>query len=429
MMKRERSEQLWREALETLPGGVNSPVRAFKAVGGAPFFAASGLGARITDVDGNTLIDYVLSWGPLALGHAHPDVVEAVRQAVGRGFGYGIPTELETLLARKILQHYPGMDRLRFVNSGTEATMSAIRLARGYTGRDLVVKCDGCYHGHVDSLLARAGSGVATLALPEGPGVPDAITGTTLVAPYNDAAYMADLFARRGEEIACVIVEPVAGNMGVVPPAPDYLETLRALTVAHGALLIFDEVMTGFRAALGGAQQRYGVAPDLTALGKVIGGGMPVGAYGGAKTIMDHLAPTGPVYQAGTLSGNPVAMTAGLATLTELEAPGLFETMEARLTRLNEALGAVARERGVPVYQTQVGTMSCLFFSEQPVRNFAEAKACDTGRYAAWFRAMLENGVYVAPSQFEAAFISAAHDDDVIDQTIEAARNAITALT
>jgi glutamate-1-semialdehyde 2,1-aminomutase len=320
------------------------------------------------------------------------------------------------------------MERLRFVNSGTEATMSALRLARGYTGRDLVVKFEGCYHGHVDSLLAQAGSGVATLALPESPGIPDAVTGTTLVAPYNDAAALTELFRQRGEEIACVIIEPVAGNMGVVPPEPGYLESLRALTQQHGALLIFDEVMTGFRVSLGGAQQRYGVAPDITALGKVVGGGMPVGAYGGPMTIMDHLAPTGPVYQAGTLSGNPVAMTAGLATLTALEAPGLFEGMEARLTRLNEAIGGMAREQRIPVYQTQAGTMSCLFFSEKPVRNFAEARECDTARYAKWFRAMLENGVYLAPSQFEAAFISAAHDDAVIDRTIEAAKKAMTTL-
>ncbi len=280
----------------------------------------------------------------------------------------------------------------------------------------------------MDSLLAQAGSGVATLALPECPGIPDAISGTTLMAPYNDAAALTELFEKRGREIACVIIEPVAGNMGVVPPEPGYLESLRALTQQHGALLIFDEVMTGFRVSMGGAQQRYGVAPDITALGKVVGGGMPVGAYGGQKTIMDHLAPTGPVYQAGTLSGNPVAMTAGLATLTALETPGLFEGMEARLTRLNEAIGGMAREHGIPIYQTQAGTMSCLFFSEKPVRNFADARECDTGRYAKWFRAMLENGVYLAPSQFEAAFISAAHDDAVIDRTIEAAKKAMTTL-
>jgi len=333
-MKRPISDRLWQEAQEVLPGGVNSPVRAFKSVGGAPFFVQSGNGACLTDADGNTLIDYVLSWGPLAVGHAHPEVVEAVKLAAEQGFGFGIPTELETRLARKIREHVPSMERLRFVNSGTEAVMSALRLARGYTNRDLIIKMDGCYHGHADSMLARAGSGVATLGLPDSPGVPGDLSAKTLVAPYNDLESVAAAFQNFGGDIACVIVEPVAGNMGVVPPENGYLAGLRDLTQRHGALLIFDEVMTGFRVAPGGAQQRYGVVPDLTTLGKVIGGGLPVGAYGGRKDIMDHLAPNGPVYQAGTLSGNPMAMAAGLKTLEILERPGVFQAMETQMTAL-----------------------------------------------------------------------------------------------
>lgn len=424
-MKRDISDRLWQEAQRVLPGGVNSPVRAFKSVGGAPFFVQSGRGARLTDVDGNTLIDYVLSWGPLAAGHAHPEVVEAVQNASARGFGFGIPTELETLLAQKIIRHFPLMEQLRFVNSGTEAVMSAIRLARGCTRRDIIVKMDGCYHGHADSLLARAGSGIATLGLPDSPGVPRDVSAKTVVVPYNCLDSVAEAFDHFGEEIACVIVEPVAGNMGVVPPEPGYLEGLHALTHSHGALLIFDEVMTGFRVAPGGAQERYGIAPDLTTLGKVIGGGMPVGAYGGRKEIMDYLAPEGPVYQAGTLSGNPMAMTAGLKTLEILERPGVFRDMQARMTALCEGLGQIARENGIPVFQTQAGTMACLFFTEQPVRNFADAKTANTARYAKWFHAMLERGVYFAPSQFEAAFISTAHENAHIARTLEAARETM----
>ena len=427
-MKQDNSTQLWNEAQQVLPGGVNSPVRAFKGVGGAPFFACSGSGAHITDADGNVLIDYVLSWGPLAAGHAHPQVVAAVKEAVDKGFGFGIPTEKETLLAHKVMKHYPGIDQMRFVNSGTEATMSAIRLARGFTGRDLVVKVDGCYHGHVDSLLASAGSGVATLGLPDCPGIPAAITNTTLVVPYNDLDAVREVFARYGEDIACIIIEPVAGNMGVIPPEPGYLEGLRSVTKEHGALLVFDEVMSGFRVSLGGAQQHYGITPDITALGKVIGGGMPVGAYGGRRDIMQHLAPVGPVYQAGTLSGNPVAMTAGLATIGVIEQPGVFEGMVAAMTRLNRELGGIMREASIPVCQTQVGTMACMFFAEGPVRNFAEAKHSNTSRYAKWFHAMLDNGVYLAPSQFEAAFISSTHSNEIIDRTLEAAQNAVKLL-
>ena len=422
MMKREVSDTLWQAALKVLPGGVNSPVRAFKSVGSAPFFVQAGRGACLLDADGNTLIDYVLSWGPLAMGHAHPEVVEAVKGAAERGFGYGIPTELETLLAEKILAHYPSMDLIRFVNSGTEATMSAVRLARGYTRRDLIVKMDGCYHGHGDSMLVRAGSGIATLGLPDSPGVPEALGAKTLVAPYNDLETMQEIFSRFGEEIACIIVEPVAGNMGVVPPDPGYLEGLRHLTERHGALLIFDEVMTGFRVALGGAQAKYGVVPDITTLGKVIGGGMPVGAYGGRREIMEQLAPVGPVYQAGTLAGNPMAMTAGLKTLELLERPGVFEAMETQMRALCAGLGSLAKEEGVPVFQTQVGTMACMFFTDRPVHHFADAKTSDTQRYAAWFHAMLNRGIYFAPSQFEAAFISSAHDDALVARTLDAAR-------
>lgn len=426
-MKRSISDRLWQEAQEVLPGGVNSPVRAFKSVGGTPFFVQSGSGACLTDADGNTLIDYVLSWGPLAVGHAHPEVVEAVKIAAEQGFGFGIPTEVETRLARKIREHVPSMERLRFVNSGTEAVMSALRLARGYTRRDIIIKMDGCYHGHADSMLARAGSGVATLGLPDSPGVPGALSAKTLVVPYNCLESVAAAFDAYGDDIACVIVEPVAGNMGVVPPDTGYLEGLRDLTRRHGALLIFDEVMTGFRVAPGGAQQRYGVVPDLTTLGKVIGGGLPVGAYGGRQDIMDHLAPNGPVYQAGTLSGNPVAMTAGLKTLEILERPGVFHAMETQMTALCAGLGHAAKEAGVPVFQTQAGTMACLYFTDQPIHNFADAKKADTKRYARWFHAMLERGVYVAPSQFEAGFISTAHDASIIERTLEAARKTLQA--
>lgn len=424
-MKREYSDRLWQEAQQLFPGGVNSPVRAFKGVSGTPFFVREGKGAYITDADGNTLIDYVLSWGPLALGHARPEVVAAVQQAAERGFGFGIPTEQESRLACKIMQHYPGMEQLRFVNSGTEATMSAIRLARGYTGRDLIIKAEGCYHGHGDSLLAKAGSGVATLALPESPGIPASVTAASIVVPYNDLEAAQAAFEGYGDQIACLIIEPVAGNMGVALSEAGYLEGLRTFTQRYGALLIFDEVMTGFRVALGGAQSHYAVAPDLTTLGKVIGGGLPVGAYGGSGEIMQHLAPAGPVYQAGTLSGNPIAMTAGLATLEILEQPGVFEGMAGNMTRLNVELGGMMKHAGIPVFQTQAGSMSCLFFQEGPVRNFSEAKKSDVKRYAAWFHALLEEGVYMAPSQFEAAFISAAHDGAVIDRTLEAFERAL----
>ncbi|MBP8131929.1 MAG: glutamate-1-semialdehyde 2,1-aminomutase [Candidatus Hydrogenedentes bacterium] len=427
-MRRNVSNQLWREANRVLVGGVNSPVRAFKGVGGDPFFVKSGKGAVITDADGNELVDYVLSWGPLVLGHAHPEVVEAVTKALEHGSSFGIPTEAETRLAEKVIEHVPSIERLRLVNSGTEATMSALRLARGHTGRDLVVKMEGCYHGHVDSLLVKAGSGLTTLGTPTSPGIPAAHAASTLTIPYNDLDAARAVFSEHGANIACLIVEPVAGNMGVVLPEPGYLEGLRAITAEHGALLIFDEVMTGFRVALGGAQERYDITPDLTTLGKVIGGGLPVGAYGGPAGIMDRLSPVGPVYQAGTLSGNPLATAAGLATLSVLERPGVVESIERKLAMLCDGLGEIAEEAGVPVCQTRAGSMACMFFHDGPVRNYAEATASDTQRYARFFWGMLERGVYFAPSQFEAAFMSSAHDDAVLDRTLEAARQVFAAL-
>ena len=421
-MKRDRSDTLWLQANKVLVGGVNSPVRAFKGVGGAPFFAASGHGPYIIDADGNTLIDFVLSWGPLVLGHAHPHVVEAVTKALENGASFGIPTEAEIRLAERIIAHYPSIQKVRLVNSGTEATMSAIRLARGYTQRDVVVKIEGCYHGHVDSLLVKAGSGLATFGVPTSPGIPAAFAQCTLTMPFNDLKAARALFEIHGDAIACLIIEPVIGNAGVILPEPGYLEGLRALTRQHGALLIFDEVMTGFRVAMGGAQQRYAITPDLTTLGKVIGGGLPIGAYGGPAEIMDHLSPVGPVYQAGTLSGNPLATAAGLATLEVLEQPGVLEGIERAMNQLCRGLGGLAHETSLPIYQTQAGSMACLFFHEGPIRNYAEAAHSDTRRYAQFFHAMLDHGVYFAPSQFEACFMSSAHTAAEIDLTLSAAR-------
>jgi glutamate-1-semialdehyde 2,1-aminomutase len=421
-MKRDNSARLWKQANQRLVGGVNSPVRAFKGVGGNPFFVTSGKGAVITDADGNELIDYVLSWGPLVLGHAHPRVVEAVQRAMERGSSFGIPTEAEILLAERIARHVPSVEKVRLVNSGTEATMSAIRLARGVTKRDLVVKIEGCYHGHVDSLLVKAGSGLTTLGTPTSPGIPESHAQCTVTIPFNDLDAAHTVFEARGADIACLIIEPVAGNMGVIPPAPGYLEGLRDLTSKYETLLVFDEVMSGFRAGMGGAQERYGVTPDLTTLGKVIGGGLPVGAYGGPAAIMDNLSPVGAVYQAGTLSGNPLATAAGLATLEVLAEPGMFERIEQALTTLGEGLGEIAREAGVPVFQTQVGSMGCMFFHDGPVTNCDQATASNTDRYAKFFWGMLDRGVYFAPSQFEACFASCAHGPDVIDRTLQAAR-------
>ncbi len=424
-MNTERSQQLFAEACRYLPGGVDSPVRAFRAVGGQPLFIERGQGPYLYDVDGNRYIDYVLSWGPLILGHAHPAVVEALKAAVERGTSYGAPTALETGLARLIQEAMPAIEMIRFVNSGTEATMSALRLARAYTGRNKIIKFEGCYHGHADTLLAQAGSGVATLGLPDSPGVPPGTAADTLTVPYNGLDAVARLFEHYPREVAAVIVEPVAGNMGVVPPAEGFLEGLRRLTYDYGALLIFDEVMTGFRVAHGGAQALYGVTPDLTTLGKVIGGGLPVGAYGGRRAIMEMIAPSGPVYQAGTLAGNPLAMTAGIVTLQELARPGVYEVLERQTATLAAGIAAAAGEAGVPIQLQRVGSMFCTFFTDQPVTDYASARRSDTARYARFFRAMLEEGVYLAPSQFEAGFMSLAHDPEVIGATVRAVERAL----
>ena len=413
-----KSEELFRRAQETIPGGVNSPVRAYRSVGGNPPFIARGAGSHIFDVDGNEYIDYVGSWGPLLLGHRHPDILAAIEGALAIGTSFGAPTQQEVELAEAIRDAVPSIEMVRLVNSGTEATMSAIRVARGFTGRDLVVKFEGCYHGHVDSLLVKAGSGVATLGIADTQGVPKAFCDTTIALPFNDAEAVEQAFRAHGNRIAAVIVEPVAGNMGCVPPLPGYLEALRDITARFGALLVFDEVMTGFRVAFGGAQQRYGIRPDLTTLGKVIGGGLPVGAYGGRRDIMRKVAPVGPIYQAGTLSGNPLAVAAGLATLRYLKAhPEVYGQLEARTAELCAAAPA-----GVTV--NRVGSMFTWFFTDQPVTDYESAKRSDTARFGRFFRAMLERGIYLAPSQFEAAFVSAAHTEEDIRETIAAAREA-----
>jgi glutamate-1-semialdehyde 2,1-aminomutase len=420
-----RSRDLFAQAEQLIPGGVNSPVRAFRAVGGGPLFIGSALGSHVYDQDGNDYIDYVASWGPMILGHANNRVLEPVREALCRGTSYGAPTEIELLMARAVAAAFPSIEKVRMTSSGTEATMSALRLARGFTRRDVIVKFEGCYHGHEDAMLVAAGSGVATLGLPDSPGVPAGAAKDTVVLPYNDLAAVEGLLEARGEEVAAVIVEPVAGNMGVVEPAPGFLEGLRRLTAEYGALLIFDEVITGFRVALGGAQERFGIAGDLTCLGKIIGGGFPVGAFGGRAQIMDHLAPVGSVYQAGTLSGNPIAMTAGLATIEALREPGTYELLESLSARLAEGLGEAAAEASVPVTQTRVGSMQSLFFTSGPVADWAGAKGSDTDFFSRYFKGLLARGIYVAPSQFEATFVGLAHTEAEIDRTVEAAGEAM----
>ena len=414
-----RSEELFRRAQAVLPGGVNSPVRAFKSVGGTPFFVASAAGARLTDVDGREYIDYVCSWGPLILGHAPAAVLAAIRDAAERGWTYGTPCAAEVELAELVRARMPSVEMVRCVNSGTEATMAALRLARAATGRELVLKFDGCYHGHADSFLVKAGSGVATLGLPDSPGVPAGLAQLTLTVPFNDIAAVETIFAQRGKDLAAVIVEPWVGNAGFIPPVPGFHEALRALCDRHGALLIFDEVMTGFRVAAGGAQERLGVRPDLTTLGKIIGGGLPVGAYGGRADLMKRIAPAGPVYQAGTLSGNPIAMAAGLATLKGTAAKGFYEALERRTARLVSGIESAARRRGVPITAGHAGSMWGVYLTAGPVRNFDDAKGADTALFARWHRAALAAGVFLAPSAFEAGFVSSAHTEEDIDVTVE----------
>ena len=424
-----QSENLFKRAGQHIPGGVNSPVRAFAAVGGTPPFIDHAEGACLFDVDGNRYIDYVGSWGPMICGHAHPEIIAAVIEAARKGLSFGAPTALEVELAETITGLMPAIDLVRMTCSGTEATMSAIRLARGYTGRDKIVKFEGCYHGHVDALLVKAGSGALTLGVPSSPGVPAALADHTITLEFNNAEQVRELFAEMGEQIACIIVEPVAGNMNCVPPEPGFLPTLRDCCTESGSVLIFDEVMTGFRVALGGAQARYGIEPDLTALGKVIGAGMPVGAFGGKRAIMEHIAPLGPVYQAGTLAGNPVAMAAGLKNLEIISRPGFFEELETRTNRLVDGLLAAAADKRIPMTANRVGAMFGLFFTDQEsVSRFSQVSQCDGERFRIFFHAMLKRGVNLAPSAFEAGFVSSAHTDADIDATIAAAAESFAEL-
>jgi glutamate-1-semialdehyde 2,1-aminomutase len=421
----EKSKKLFHKAVALMPGGVNSPVRAFKAVGGNPLFIEKAKGSRIYDVDGNSYIDYVLSWGPMILGHAHPRVVKALRNAVEKGTSYGAPTALEIQLAELVLKTYPSMDKVRMVNSGTEATMSAIRVARGLTGREKMIKFEGCYHGHADGLLVKAGSGAMTFGVPDSPGVPKSYARNTITLPFNDPAALRSAIEKEWRSIACVIIEPVVGNVGCVLPRPGFLDTLRKLTQKHGIVLIFDEVMTGFRVSFGGAQEYYGIDPDMTCLGKVIGGGLPVGAYGGKKEIMAMVSPEGPVYQAGTLSGNPLAMTAGIETIKELSKSGVYDSIEAKSSQLEEGLKDAARRAGARTRFYRAGSMFCTYFTEKEVFNYSTAKLSDTGKFSKFFAGMLRRGINIAPSQFEAGFISLAHSDKDIEKTIKAAYGAL----
>jgi glutamate-1-semialdehyde 2,1-aminomutase len=423
-MDTRRSQELFARARALMPGGVNSPVRAFTAVGGEPFFVQRAEGAYLTDVDGNRYIDYVGSWGPMIAGHSHPAVLEAVQRAARDGLSFGTPNPLEVAMAETIARLVPSCEMVRMVNSGTEATLSAIRLARGATGRARIVKFEGCYHGHGDSFLVKAGSGALTFGVPDSPGVPRALADLTLTLPYNDPDAATGLFDEVGDDIAGLIIEPVVGNANCLPPRDGYLGHLRELCTRHGALLIFDEVMTGFRVALGGAQARYDVVPDITTFGKIIGGGMPVGAYGGRRELMERISPAGPVYQAGTLSGNPVAMAAGLAMLELVQAPGFHEALEATTNTLCDGLEAAARDAGVPLHSNRVGGMFGVFFSDVPVDTYDRAVACDTAAFKRFFHAMLERGVFLAPSAFEAGFVSSAHGETEISRTLEAAREA-----
>jgi glutamate-1-semialdehyde 2,1-aminomutase len=420
-----QSEELFARAQRVIPGGVNSPVRAFRAVGGTPLFIRKAEGARIWDADGNAYIDYVGSWGPMILGHAHPPIIEAIQRAAERGTSYGAPCAAEVELAERVVRLVPSCERIRFVSSGTEATMSALRVARGFTGRRKILKFDGCYHGHADGLLVAAGSGVATLGIPGSPGVPEGTVADTLVAPFNDVKAVEGVFAEHGRDLAAVIVEPVCGNMGCVAPHEGYLEALREITKRAGTVLVFDEVMTGFRLSLGGAQKLYGITPDMTCLGKIVGGGLPAAAYGGRAEIMDQVAPVGPVYQAGTLSGNPLAMAAGGTALDLLTRPGTYEALEARTVRLQIGLSRAAQAAGVMVTVNRVGSMLTVFFCRGPVVDYASAKTSDTKLYARFFHGLLKRGVYLPPAQFEAAFVSLAHGEPEIDRTITAAGEAL----
>ena len=420
-MKHDRSSTLFQQANMCIPGGVNSPVRAFKSVGADPLFIKKAHGCRISDEDDNSFIDYVGSWGPMILGHSHPEVIAAVKQALDNGASFGAPTELETTLAKMVIEAVPSIEMVRMVSSGTEATMSAIRLARGYTGRDNIIKFSGCYHGHADALLVKAGSGAATFGVPDSPGVPADFAKHTLTAEFNSLESVKILIENNKNSIACVIVEPVAGNMGTVPPKEGFLEGLRELCTNEGIVLIFDEVMSGFRVSYGGAQELYQIIPDMTTLGKIIGGGLPVGAFGGKSEIMGKLSPAGGVYQAGTLSGNPLAMTAGIATLNLLKKPGFYRDLEDKSRHIGEGIAKAAKDAGYPIFSTRVGSMFCAFFTPGEVYDWPSAAACDTKAFAKYFLAMLEEGIYLAPSQFETAFVSAAHTEAEIERTIAAA--------